>query len=200
MIDSRFGIDTIGAVDAFSYLSVLLSIIIGLAVTQILQGFRARMLSHARVRRYWPTQAWAAIILVVCTQTWWAMFDLRHRVDWQFDDFMVLLAQTIVTYLVAGLVFPDFPQGHPVDLREHYFTQRRRFFGLLLGMVSTSILRDLVLNHALPDGTNLLFHGVYLVLAIIGISTAREWIHKTLALVTGAIVVLYVSLLFARLR
>ena len=31
--------------DAFSYLSVLLSIILGLAITQVLQGFRGLMLS-----------------------------------------------------------------------------------------------------------------------------------------------------------
>lgn len=54
--------------DEFSYLSVLLSIIIGLAVTQILQGFRARMLSHTRVRRYWPVQVRSAILLIICTQ------------------------------------------------------------------------------------------------------------------------------------
>ncbi len=97
--------------DEFSYLSVLLSIIIGLAVTQILQGFRARMLSHTRVRRYWPVQVWSAILLVICTQMWWAMLDLRHRTDWKIDDFMVLLTQTILVYLLAGLVFPDFRTG-----------------------------------------------------------------------------------------
>lgn len=186
--------------DAFSYLSVLLSIIIGLAVTQILQGFRARMLSHARVRGYWPTQVWASVLLLVCTQTWWAMFGLRERTNWQFDDFMVLLAQTIFLYLLAGLVFPDFPDGKAVDLREHYFTQRRRFFVLLIATVLTSVLRDLVLNHSLPDRANLLFHVVYLILAISGLVIAREWFQKALALGTATAVVLYISLLFARLR
>lgn len=186
--------------DEFSYLSVLLSIIIGLAVTQILQGFRARMLSHARVRRYWPGQAWAAILLVACTQTWWAMFDLRHRHDWQFDDFMVLLMQTVLLYLLAGLVFPDFPVEGSVDLRAHYFTQRRRFFSLLFALVMISVARDLVLNHSLPDRANLLFHGVYFAIALTGLASAREWLHKALSLVTAAAILLYVMLLFARLR
>ena len=35
--------------DAFSYLSVLISIILGLAVTQILKGFRGIVLSRARL-------------------------------------------------------------------------------------------------------------------------------------------------------
>ncbi len=185
--------------DAFSYLSVLLSIILGLALTQILQGFRARMLSHARVRRYWPTQVWAAILLLVCTQTWWAMFDLRNRTAWQFDDFMVLLAQTIVIYLLAGLVFPDFPEEKPVDLREHYFAQRRRFFALLLATALISIVRDLVLNGTLPERANLLFHLVYIAVAVAGMTVAREWFHKAIALFTAGTVVLYISLLFARL-
>lgn len=186
--------------DAFSYLSVLLSIVIGLALTQILQGFRGRMLSHARVRHYWPTQLWAAIVLLVCTQTWWAMFDLRNRTDWQFDDFMILLAQTTVTYLLAGLVFPDFPDEKMVDLREHYFTQRRRFFGLLLAGALISIARDVVLNHKLPESTNLLFHFAYIAVAVSGLVTVREWLHKAIAVITVGTVVLYISLLFARLR
>lgn len=113
---------------------------------------------------------------------------------------MVLLAQTIFLYLLAGLVFPDFPDGKAVDLREHYFTQRRRFFVLLIATVLTSVVRDLVLNHSLPDRANLLFHVVYLILAVSGLVVAREWFQKALALGTATAVVLYISLLFARLR
>ena len=39
--------------DAFSYLSVLLSIILGLAITQILQGYRALLLARSHVRFDW---------------------------------------------------------------------------------------------------------------------------------------------------
>src|SRR6185312_11679923 len=41
--------------DAFNYLSVLLSIILGLAITQILKGFRGLTLSRSRVVAYWPS-------------------------------------------------------------------------------------------------------------------------------------------------
>ncbi len=112
------------------------------------------------------------------------MFELRDRRDWQFDEFLVLLAQTIAGYLLAGLIFPDFPLNQTVDLRAHYF----------------SVARDLVLDHALPERANLIFHFVYLAIAALGLATAREWIHKVLALVTASAVVLYISLLFARLR
>jgi hypothetical protein len=54
--------------DEYSYLSVLLSVILGLAVTQILQGFRGLLLSRTRVQIYWPVIAWALLLLLICFQ------------------------------------------------------------------------------------------------------------------------------------
>ena len=60
--------------DEFSYLWVLISVILGLAVTQVLKGFRGILLSRTRIRIYWPVIAWAALLLLICVQSWWAMF------------------------------------------------------------------------------------------------------------------------------
>lgn len=186
--------------DEFSYLAVLLSVVIGLAVAQILQGFRARMLSHATVRRFWPVEVWAAILLLICTQTWWALFDLRLRHHWSFDQFVVVLTQTIVLYLLCGLVFPDMPRDISVDLRQHYFTQRRRIFGFGIVSALVSLLRDISLNHSLPGPANLAFHGVFIACALAGFFIARAWFHKILALVFAGIYLSYIVLLFQQLR
>ena len=185
--------------DAFSYLSVLLSIIIGLAVTQLLTGMRGQMLGRERVNGFWPTQVWAGVLLLVCTQTWWAMFDLRARPDWDFSAFAILLAQTIALYLLTGLVYPDFSPDRAVDLRAHYFAQRRHFFSLSLGSTALSLGRDLVLHHKLPDPMNLGFHLCWAALAVGGLMIAREGYHKFLALLAAAMFVSYVVFLFSRL-
>src|SRR5512132_2114979 len=89
--------------DEFSYLSVLIFVILGLAVTQILKGFRGILLSRTLIRIYWPVIAWAALLLLVCVQSWWAMFELRQYQPWTFAAFAVVLLQTILTYMLAGL-------------------------------------------------------------------------------------------------
>lgn len=77
---------------AFSYLSVLLSIILGLAITQVLQGYRALLLAQERVTPYAPTLIRSALLIVFATQSWWQKLDLARcfgRVDRQcylFDD------------------------------------------------------------------------------------------------------------------
>ena len=65
--------------DAFSYLSVLISIILGLAITQVLQGLRGLMHARSRVRLYAPAMIWALMLLVVYVQSWWSEFGLRNH-------------------------------------------------------------------------------------------------------------------------
>ena len=186
--------------DEFSYLSVLLSVVIGLAMTEILQGFRRRIVAAERVRSYWPVRLWSVTLLLVCAQTWWAMFGLRARHIWKFDEFLILLAQVVALYLVCGLVYPEFERNEEVDLRRHYFAQRKRFFALIVLLTLLSISRDLTINHSLPDARNLTFHIIYMVTAIVAILTANEWYHKALALFIAVAFVEYITTLFVKLQ
>src|SRR3954471_23039506 len=88
-------------VDAFSYLSVLLSIIIGLGVTQLLTAV-GRLIRHRdRVRVDWLPLLWAAVLLVIFVQVWWSMFGLRNYREWNFVSFLLVLAQTCTLYMMA---------------------------------------------------------------------------------------------------
>jgi hypothetical protein len=186
--------------DEFSYLSVLLSVILGLAVTQILQGFRGLLLSRVRIQVYWPVIGWAVLLLLICFQSWWAMFGMRTRHDWTFPQFAVVLLQTILVYMLAGLVFPDFFGESVVDLKENFYTHRGWFFSLGFATIAISVCKDVVLDGKLPHPTNLAFHVIFGSTLLIGAFTQRERYHKTLVVFGIAAFVLYIIVLFARLR
>ena len=186
--------------DEFSYLSVLLSIILGLAVTQILQGFRGLLQSRARVRLYWPALTWAAILLLVYVQSWWAMFGLRRQQDWNFVGFAVVLVHTTLLYMLAGLVLPDFPGDREVDLREHYRAHHRWFFGMAILTVFASLGKDLALRGTITDYRNLSFHIAFLAMAVIGAVSRNEVAHKALTILMAILFTLYTTMLFAHLR
>jgi hypothetical protein len=186
-------------VDEFGYLSVLLSIIVGLAVTQLLTGARGLMLRRGRVRTYWVPVAWSGILLVVLTQTWWAMFGLRGRRAWTFAEFAVVLLHTILLYLLTGLALPDFGD-EPVDLRAHYYAHKGWFFSLVILTTLASLSKDLVLTGHLPDAANVAFHVAFASIAVVAIATARARIHAALAALTAVLFALYVGLLFAQLH
>jgi len=121
--------------DEFSYLSVLISVILGLAVAQILKGFRGILLSRARVRIYWPVIAWAVFLLLICSQNWWSMFGMRNRHDWTFLQFTMVLLNTVFIYMMTALVFPDFFGEGAVDLKESFYAQRGWFFTLAFSTI-----------------------------------------------------------------
>ena len=111
--------------DAFSFLSVLLSIILGLAITQVLQGLGRLMTARARVTFYWPPIVIALVMLVGFVQSWWAMFGLRNHTSWTFAGFFVVILQTIFSYLQAALILPEFQLESSVDMRANYFAHAR---------------------------------------------------------------------------
>lgn len=183
----------------FEYLSVLLSIILGLAITQILQGYRALLLARQSVKPHWPALIWSALLLLFAAQAWWASFGLEERADWRFDTFLVILLQMSLIYMMAALVLPDVPDNSEIDLSAHYGAQRRPFFICLALVVVVSLTKDLMLEGRLPETLNLAFHGVLAVVSLLGIILRRHIQQLGLALFVAASFALYVGLLFARL-
>jgi hypothetical protein len=184
--------------DSFSYLSVLLSIVIGLAITQVLQGLRVLMLSRETARLFTPSLIWTALVLLIATQMWWSSFGLRDHEEWTFGLYGLILLQVGLFYLASGLVLPDL-RPENIDLEADYFRNRRWFFGLLAGAAVVSVLKDVTLEGELPDIPNLVFH-IFLIGSCIGaiVSRSRRY-HAVLAPVSLFLFAGYIALLFARL-
>lgn len=186
---------------AFDYLSVLISIILGLAITQILQGFRDLMQARTRLRFYWPPVLWAILLLVICVQEWWAMFGWRDYPAWTFLGFSMVIAQVVGTYLIAALVLPDVAGDEPLDLRAYYFANHRWFFTLGVLTVTASIAKDRMLVGAWPSPPlNLVFQLVLIAIFAIGALVANERVHKLLLPLAALWFFVYIALLFQHLH
>ena len=105
--------------DAFSYLSVLISIVLGLGITQLLSGMARWVAGRAEVRLYAPAVCWAFTLLLIHVQTWWTMFPLRLHKDWTFLQFAVVLLQPSILYLLAALALPT---AAGADMKAKIFT------------------------------------------------------------------------------
>jgi hypothetical protein len=185
--------------DAFSYLSVLISIILGLAITQVLQGIRGLVIGRRRVAVYWPPIAWAGLLLLITVQSWWAMYGMRRHLAWTFVEFAMVLLQATVLYMLAALVFPDFHGTERVDLKRHYFEQTRWFYGLGVALLLVSLAKDVVINGDLPNRVNLAFHIGFMTAWTAAALVKREAYHVALPIVMVMGFGAYIALLFARL-
>ena len=185
--------------EPFSYLSVLLSIVLGLALTQILQGYRSILLAKGRVRHSATVLIWSALLIAIVAQAWWASFSLRDRIHWDFLSFVIILAQMGLIYMGAAMIFPDVPEVGDVDLADHWDRHRAAFFAFLLAMLVTSILKSIALDDRLPRTSDLIFHIVLGAVAVVGIGVRNARVQLLLACTAAALLFAYVALLFARI-
>jgi hypothetical protein len=185
--------------DTFSFLSVLFSVILGLALTQILQGFRGLMLARSRVVIYWPSLIWAALLVVVVAQAWWGMFTMRTFHEWNFAMYAVVVLQITLIYLAAGMVLPDVAPEGTVDMRRDYFVHARWFFGLMALTVVVTMLRDVVTFGSLSISANTYYLGAFFLLAVIACITRSRWYHTLLAPFCVTAVTVYTAMLSFRL-
>jgi len=184
---------------AFDYLSVLFSVIMGLALTQILKGFRALMLARSRVTLYLPALIWAALMILVVSQAWWGMFGMRDFREWNFAMYAAVLFQITLMYLVAGLVLPDIPAEGPVDMKEGYFAHSTWFFSLFALTIAATFLKDYITLGRVSSSWNAYFLEFNFVLATVAAIVKWRWFHWFLAPFSVAIIAIYTALLSFRL-
>lgn len=180
---------------AFEYLSVLISIVLGLGITHLLLGFGRWVEGRSEFHAFGPSLAWAGFLLVVHIETWWTMWGYTQHREWTFLEFVVVLLQPMVLFLMTLMVFPS-SDARRQDLRENFLHQRPWFFGLLVVLLTVSIMKDLVLNRTLPGAMNLAFHGIFFVAAILGMALKKERGHRPLAYSVLVVFVAYTVLLF----
>src|SRR5260221_8650117 len=148
-------------ISAFEYVTVFISIILGLGVTQILTGIADLVHQNERVKIYWPHLLWVFLVLVMHVQEWWVTFELRSYGPWRLAIFLFVLLYPVVLFILARLLFPfGFSEG-VIDLKKFYFENYRRIFLFVTILALLSILDNLLLRKYLIE--DLIAPGVFLV-------------------------------------
>lgn len=185
---------------AFDYLSVLLSIVLGLSITQLLGGFAGMVRYRARTTFYWPLPLQMLALFLINVQSWWAMFGMRHLRDWTFFGFFVVLLQVTFTYLMSATITPDpLAEGARLDQREFFFREKTWFFIVSLATISTSLVKDFFVIPGPPGTIDIGAHFVFITLILIGLFTTKDWVLKTIIPITFFMYCAYIALLFVSL-
>ena len=166
--------------EAFLYLAVLTSIIFGLAVQQVLLGYRDLILTRTKTRLFAPVLVWSALILLIVAQNWWESFGLAGRSDWNFVAFGMILLQALIIYMLAAVIFPRTEGSEPIDLKEHYFRERRAIYGIAIAYVVSSPLRALIVDGTILPAMDLLFHVIFLTVFVALALVKRPIVHHLL--------------------
>ena len=136
--------------DTFNYLSVMISIILGVGLTQLFAGIGNLLQVRHRVKQYWLHSLWVLILIVSHLHLWWSFWALRESVAWTYPLFMYVLigpAGLVIAghIIIPGEFYEEVAEGR-FDLRHHYYNTSRLFFGIFAGIVAWAMLLEPVLG------------------------------------------------------
>lgn len=114
----------------FEYVSVIISVVIGLGVSQLLTGVVELVKSRERVRFYWLYLLWVVLTFMGHIFLWWMLWSLRGLKVWNFFSFLLLLSEPMLLYAIAAFMIPKLSPDAHVDLREYFYDNSRSIFGL----------------------------------------------------------------------
>ena len=139
----------------FEYAMVLVSIVLALGVTQLLQGASEFVRSS---RGYLPHSLWVLALLVIHVQLWWAMWDLHDRASWTFLTFLRTATE-------------------PTDWESHFFAVRRWFFAFMAGIVVWGIFVTWIVGNVSLSHPYRVAQLGRLVFFAVGITSVNKRLH-----------------------
>jgi len=182
-------------VDVFEYLSVLVSVILGLGITHLLAG-TSKMIHHRNTMRlFWPHIVWTVNLLILILAIWWGMFWWSTLHDWFFFQFLFIATYSIFLFLSAGMLYPwTIPADF--DFEQHFMHNRRWFFGFVLAgwvidIPETLLKADIGLRDT--PTMYLVFAGWNIASCLLGIVIGNRTAQLVLSLTWFAVVVTYLG-------
>ena len=93
-------------INPFEYVSILVSIILGLGITQILSSFSDLLYHYKTVKFYWPHTTWILFILFLHIQDWFITYQLKDKTVWRLPELLFILLYPVTLFMTAKMLLP----------------------------------------------------------------------------------------------
>lgn len=168
-------------ISPFEYVSILVSIILGLGIAQLLSSLADLLYRFNKIKFYWPHSIWVLFVLFLHIQDWFITYQLKTIAVWTVPKLSFVLLYPIMLFLSAKMLLPTNPTEESEDMKLFYNGQFRIIFVLMAMSIVLSIFFNVyLLDRSWVEQIILIvFFGNVVVLAFFN-TTSELW-HKSLA-------------------
>ena len=181
---------------SYEYISILLSIIIGVGITHLLIGLGRLVNKPKTLKIYWIHIVWTFFIFHYMITFWWFEFKLGSVQEWTFQLYYFIILYAIILFCLCII---NMPFHFPENFKQYYYSKRKWFFSVILAYNIVDIIDTLVKgsDHIINLGTGyLLLITVSILLSIVAIFSRKELVHGIIAITYALYHVLYTFIVF----
>lgn len=172
----------------YEYITIFTSIILGLAIVNVLSGISVIIHKGIKTVFYWIHTIWVINIFTVILLLWWNNLILNDLPELSFLHYLNLVAYSVVLYLMSSLLFPvKFDES--INFKKLFYDNRKTLY--IMGMVFViTDLCDATLEKIVTDGAfripQLVNISIYFILFLLGLKINKPAFHGVVALVFSA--------------
>jgi hypothetical protein len=117
-------------VAAYEHLSVLVSIVVGVSISQVIYGF-GQLIRRRGTYKIDPLYLLCSIlVLLILVDSWWTAYSWHDVPGWSYRRAWFVMLNPLLVTMAAQLLPPDWEEK-PVDFHKTYYRNHRLIFGLL---------------------------------------------------------------------
>jgi len=116
--------------EGFSYLSVMVSMVLGLGLSQLFGGIGNLVQVRRRVKLYWLHSLWVLLLIVLHVHMWWSFWALSGVEDWTYAIFLYVLIGPGALVIASHISIPELIDSR-IDNERYYLDTSPLFFGIL---------------------------------------------------------------------
>ncbi len=133
---------------AFEYVSVMASIIIGLALVDVLVSFNRLIRAGGVVKWDWAAPIASVLVILTLIQIWWGLYRPTDA-DVTIGQFLPLFVELVILFLLGAAALPDDVPAEGIDLKTYYDRNGPYFWSLFtaaLGWLLIISAVEVILN------------------------------------------------------
>ena len=163
------------------YVAVLVSIVIGLALTDLLASLHRLLRAGRRVRWDWAAPLGAVLVALVLVMMWWSFYRPNIGAV-SIGEFLPSLVTLVLVFLLAGAALPDEVPAEGLSLRAYYDRNGPYFWGLFAATLAWLIAVDLATTLIRGGSLPAVLRGNVVELGILAVFVSmalvrRRWWH-----------------------
>ena len=172
----------------FEFISVAVALVYSFAVARLVTAVPVLLGSS---ERYWVHAAWALHQLLGVVVSWWFVFELGD-VSWTPLRYLVALSLPSLAAMRIAVLVTDSPSAVG-SWRAHFYDSRIPFFTFVLigSLNAVSVPWSMGQIPWFEWNATTLFALIPAAIAVIGLATARPWVHGLLVSLNSAVLVAF---------
>lgn len=174
----------------FDYISILVSLILGLGITQTLSSISDLFYNYKKVRFYWPHTLWVIFIMFLHIQDWFVTYQLKDKKIWHLAELMFVLLYPVTLFIVVKMILPTNETEEHIDMKVFFKKQYPIMFLVFSISIILSILFNIFLLSENLAGQAVLIAFLGVILYGSRVKPDQKYVHEAIAvLITVSAVV-----------